>query len=77
LKAAYLSAVGFACGGTAGALAGAFVGVSLVGGENQLGGSILGLIGGFWVGAILFAYVGFRWAIRFHRRYVPGAADER
>jgi hypothetical protein len=77
LKAVYLSVVGFACGGTAGAVAGAFVGGSLVGGENQLIGVFLGLIGGFWVGAILLAYIGFRWSMRFNRRYGPGAADER
>jgi hypothetical protein len=46
LKAAFLGTVGFACGGTAGAVAGAAV-AETVGGDNRLGMQILGLIGGF------------------------------
>jgi hypothetical protein len=71
LKAAYLGAVGFVGGGVAGALAGGDVGEEL-GRENRLGMSILGLIGGFWVGAVVFAGIGIYWAIWFHRRYDPG-----
>jgi hypothetical protein len=33
--------------------------------------SILGLLGGFWLGAILFAWFGIWWGNWFHRRYGP------
>jgi hypothetical protein len=68
LKTAFLGAAGFAGGGTAGAFAGDFVGAAL-GGGDQLGMGIVCVIGGIWVGGILFAWIGIRWGIRFHRRY--------
>jgi hypothetical protein len=76
LKVAFLGTVGFAGGGAAGTLLGDELGS---GGETTLGIAVFLVIGGFWVGAILFGWFGIWRGIAFHRRQdlrnVDAAAD--
>jgi hypothetical protein len=65
LKSAFFGLVGFFLGGALGGYAGNALAPN---GPDQLGAEIALLIGGFWVGAILFAGLGIWWGLRFHRR---------
>jgi hypothetical protein len=67
LKAAYLGLVGLPIGGAAGFYLGEALSPS---GPGSLDINIKMLVGGFWVGAILFCGLGIWWGLRFHR---PGA----
>ena len=65
LKCAYLGLLGFTIGGPSGL----FLGEALTpNGPDAISIGILMLIGGFWVGAILFAIAGVWWGLWFHRR---------
>ena len=75
LKIAYLGLLGFAIGGPLGLWLGDAISPQ---GPDALSMAILMLIGGFWIGAILFAILGVCWGIWFHRRLAapkPGAAS--
>jgi len=66
LKSAFLGLVGFGCGGALGLFVGDAMGPK---DPERLGTSIGMLIGGFWLGGLLFGSVGIWWGIRFHRRF--------
>jgi hypothetical protein len=65
LKTAFLGAVGFAGGGTLGV----FLGAEATSSGGDVGLHILAVIGGFWVGAILFGVLGVWWGIMFTRHF--------
>jgi hypothetical protein len=63
-KAAVLGLVGFAAGGTAGFFLGYVIAPRRPDGMDEL----LFSFAGMWIGGILLAVAGVRWAIWFHRR---------
>ena len=72
-KIAFLAVIGFAVGGAAGG----FLGILLdPGGPNNLGVTILLMIGGFWLGALLVGCLGIWWGIKFHRRLESQSSTE-
>jgi hypothetical protein len=73
LKIVFLGTVSFASGGTAGLFLGEAAGPS---GDQNLGTSILMVLVGFWVGAILFGSLGVWWGIIFHRHSGLDGAGE-
>jgi hypothetical protein len=74
LKIVFFGLVGFAGGGAAGLFLGEAAGPT---GDKNLGTAILGVIVGFWVGAIVVGSLGVWWGISIHRRSSPDGTGER